>query len=63
VQRSLIKGKGGYTFDAPMTKGSRRSVRLARRAAEALARHRERQRAAEQQMAGTSLRPRHAHKD
>jgi integrase len=55
VQRSLIKGKGGYSFDTPKTKGSRSSVRLARRAVEALARHQERQRAAKHPVEGDTL--------
>jgi integrase len=43
VQRALIRGYGGYTFDTPKTKGSRRSVGLTKMAVEALERHRERQ--------------------
>jgi integrase len=46
VQRSLVKGSGGYTFEGPKTRGSRRSVGLAKKATDALLRHRER-RAAE----------------
>lgn len=45
IERSLTKGKGGYSFDTPKTKTSRRSVSLTRRAVEALEHHRERQRA------------------
>jgi integrase len=44
IQRSLINGYGGYTFDTPKTSGGRRSVRLARKATDALTRHRERMR-------------------
>lgn len=43
VQRSLIKGKGGYSFDTPKTRGSRRSVGLTQKATDALVSHRERQ--------------------
>lgn len=46
VQRSLIKGKGGYTFDSPKTKTSRRSVGVTIKATEALSQHRTRQSAA-----------------
>jgi integrase len=43
IQRSLINGYGGHTFDTPKTKGSRRSVSLTKLAVEALKRHRKRQ--------------------
>lgn len=55
VQRSIIKGKGGYSFDTPKTNGSRRSVGLTRRAVEALERHRERQQAEGQPVEGDTL--------
>jgi len=55
VQRSLIKGKGGYSFDTPKTRGSRRSVALTVRAAQALQRHKERQRAAGHPVEGDAL--------
>jgi integrase len=55
IQRSLIKGRGGYSFDTPKTKTSRRNVGLARRAVEALQRHKERQRAAELSVEGDTL--------
>jgi len=55
VQRSLIKGKGGYSFDTPKTRGSRRSVGLTMRAVEALMRHRERQYASGHQVEGDTL--------
>jgi integrase len=43
IQRSLINGYGGHTFDTPKTRGSRRSVGLSKLAVEALKRHRKRQ--------------------
>ena len=43
IQRSLINGYGGHTFDTPKSKGSRRSVGLTKLAVDALKRHRERQ--------------------
>ena len=43
VQRSLITGRGGQSFDSPKTPGSRRSITLSRRATEALLNHRQRQ--------------------
>ena len=55
ISRSLIKGKGGYSFDTPKTKGSRRSVTLTRRAVEALTSYRERQRAAGMPVDGDAL--------
>lgn len=55
VQRSLIKGKGGYSFDTPKTRGSRRSVGLTVRAVEALQRYKERQRATGHQVSGDAL--------
>lgn len=55
IQRSLIKGKGGYSFDTPKTKGSRRSVGLTKRASVALRSHRERQRAAGYPVEGDTL--------
>jgi integrase len=44
VQRSLVNGYGGHTFDTPKTNGSRRSVGLTIRATDALKRHRKRMR-------------------
>lgn len=38
IQRNLINGYGGHTFDTPKTRGSRRSVGLTRLAVEALKR-------------------------
>jgi integrase len=55
IQRSLIKGKGGYSFDTPKTKGSRRSVGLTKRATDALRSHRERQREAGYPTEGDTL--------
>lgn len=55
ISRSLIKGKGGYSFDTPKTKGSRRSVGLTVRAVEALQRHKECQRAAGHPVEGDTL--------
>ena len=55
ISRSLIKGKGGYSFDTPKTKGSRRSVGLTVRAVEALMRHRERQYADGHPVSGDAL--------
>ena len=43
IQRSLINGYGGHTFDTPKTRGSRRSVELTNLAVEALKKHRKRQ--------------------
>jgi integrase len=41
VQRALVRGYGGYTFEEPKTRGSRRSVGLTRMGVDALLRHRE----------------------
>lgn len=46
IQRALITGYGGQTFDAPKTPASRRNIGLTTRAIEALVKHRERQREA-----------------
>jgi integrase len=43
LQRALITGRGGQTFEPPKTPNSRRSIGLSRRAVDALERHRERQ--------------------
>jgi integrase len=43
VQRALITGRGGQTFEPPKTSNSRRSIGLPKRAVGALERHRERQ--------------------
>ncbi len=55
IQRALVSGYGECTFEEPKTKGSRRSVRLTRRATEALIRHRERQAAEGLPVGGDSL--------
>jgi integrase len=55
IQRSLINARGGLTFDTPKTRGSIRSVRLTNLAVEALAQHRERQRAAGHPVSGDAL--------
>jgi integrase len=55
IQRALIKGSGGCTFETPKTKGSRRSVRLAKKATEALLHHRESQEAAGFPVEGDAL--------
>ena len=44
IQRALMNGYGGHTFDTPKTNGSRRSVALTVLATEALRRHRDRMR-------------------
>ena len=55
IHRSLIKGKGGYSFDAPKTNTSRRSVALTRRAVQALERHKERQQSEGRKVSGNEL--------
>jgi integrase len=55
VQRVLITGRGGQTFEPPKTPNSHRSIGLSRRAIEALERHRERQRAKGLPVEGGSL--------
>lgn len=55
ITRTLVKGKGGYSFEEPKTRGSRRSVRLTQRAIESLIRHRERQQAAGHPVTGDAL--------
>jgi integrase len=44
IQRALVNGFGGHTFDTPKTSGSRRSVGLTVKATDALIRHRDRMR-------------------
>ncbi len=44
IQRALVNGYGGHSFDTPKTNGSRRSVGLTVKATEALQRHRDRMR-------------------
>ena len=55
ITRTLVGGKGGYTFEEPKTRGSRRSVSLTQKATDALVSHRERQRAAGHQVDGDAL--------
>jgi integrase len=55
IQRALITGRGGQTFDSPKTPNSRRSIGLSVRAIDALERHRERQEAEGFPVAGDSL--------
>ena len=55
ITRTLVKGKGGYSFEDCKTKGSRRTVALGQRAIDALLSHRERQRAAGHPVAGDAL--------
>jgi integrase len=47
VQRALITGRGGQTFESPKTPNSRRSIGLSRRAVDALESHREHHQGAE----------------
>jgi integrase len=55
VQRALITGRGGQTFESPKTSNSRRSIGLSRLAVDVLERHRERQRAEGIPVEGDSL--------
>lgn len=55
ITRTLVKGKGGYSFEEPKTRGSRRSVGLTQKAIDGLVRHRERQRVAGHQVSGNAL--------
>ena len=55
ITRTLVKGKGGYSFEDCKTKGSRRTVALGQRAVNALVSHRERQRAAGHPVTGDAL--------
>jgi integrase len=55
VQRALITGRGGQTFESPKTPNSRRSIGLSQRAIDALGRHRERQEAEGLPVEGDSL--------
>jgi integrase len=55
IQRSLVSGYGGHTFDTPKTKGSRRSVGLTIKATDALIRHRDRMREEGHQVEGDAL--------
>ena len=55
IQRALITGRGGQTFESPKTSNSRRSIGLSQRAVDALECHRERQRAEGFPVEGDSL--------
>jgi len=55
IQRALITGRRGQTFEAPKTPNSRRSIGLSQRATDALEHHRECQRAQGFQVEGDSL--------
>ena len=55
IQRALVNGCGGHTFDTPKTSGSRRSVGLTVKATEALAAHRERMRSEGHRVDGDTL--------
>lgn len=55
VQRALVTGRGGQTLEPPKTKGSRRSIGLTKLAAEALERHRDRQKAEGHPVEGDAL--------
>jgi integrase len=55
IQRALIIGRGGQTFESPKTSNSRRSIGLSQRAVDALECHRERQRAERFPVEGDSL--------
>jgi integrase len=55
IQRALVNGYGGHTFDTPKTNGSRRSVGLAVKATDALIRHRGRMRNEGHTVSGDAL--------
>jgi integrase len=55
IQRALITGHGRQTFETPKTRGSRRSIGLAKKATAALLRHRERQADARLPVEGDTL--------
>lgn len=55
IQRALVNGDGGHTFDTPKTNGSRRSVGLTVKATDALIRHRERMRDKGHEVSGDKL--------
>lgn len=55
IQRALVNGYGGHTFDTPKTNGSRRSVGLTQRATDALVSHRERMRDEGHKVTGDAL--------
>lgn len=55
VDRALITGYGGQSFESPKTSGSRRTITLSRKAVDALHQHREQQRAAGNAVEGDAL--------
>lgn len=55
IQRGLITGYGGQTFDTPKTANSRRNIGLTTRAIEALVKHRKRQKEAGFPVEGDAL--------
>ncbi len=55
IQRALVNGYGGHTFDSPKTNGSRRSVGLTVKATEALLRHRVKMREDGHEVEGDAL--------
>jgi integrase len=55
IQRALVNGYGGHSFDTPKTSGSRRSVGLTALATDALVRHRERMREEGHRVSGDAL--------
>jgi integrase len=55
IQRTLVRGYGGFSFNEPKTKGSRRSVTLTKLAIDALLQHNERQAAEGYPVEGDAL--------
>ena len=55
IQRALVNGYGGHSFDTPKTSGSRRSVGLTVKATEALVGHRDRMRDEGHSVSGNAL--------
>ena len=55
IQRALVNGYGGHSFDTPKTNGSRRSVGLTVKGTDALLRHRERMREEGHKVSGDAL--------
>ncbi len=55
VDRALITGYGGQSFESPKTSGSRRTITLTRKVIDALQQHREQQRTAGNAVEGAAL--------
>jgi integrase len=55
IQRALVNGYGGHSFDTPKTTGSRRSVGLTVKATDALIRHGDRMRDEGHKVSGDAL--------